>query len=144
MPLFENELRSCDVLPGAAMHRVDKIEDFLARCYFCSLNRPRTPIAHQLLSRNRFLVAHNELRVDVTLGTNRIGVWGLRPQRGPGAEPLALTCAPKASAQTQSPHPPLHQPKSFRSACRRWSAAADWRAYSRRYRRNSTMLFRST
>ena len=27
---------------------------------------------------------------DASLGTNKIGVWGLRPQRGPGAEPLAF------------------------------------------------------
>ena len=27
---------------------------------------------------------------NANLGTNKIGVWGLRPQRGPGAAPLAF------------------------------------------------------
>src|SRR5450755_3262885 len=28
---------------------------------------------------------------EAALGTDKIGVWGLRPQRGPGAEPLAFS-----------------------------------------------------
>jgi hypothetical protein len=30
------------------------------------------------------------LGADASIGANKIGVWGLRPQRGPGAEPLAF------------------------------------------------------
>src|SRR5271168_3921157 len=45
------------------------------------------------------------LAIEASLGTNKIGVWGLRPQRGPGAEPLALLLSPKTLA---FPPPPGH------------------------------------
>ena len=44
---------------------------------------------------------------DAALGTDKIGVWGLRPQRGPGAEPLAflLPCLTYLSAYGAEPWP---------------------------------------
>jgi hypothetical protein len=46
--------------------------------------------------------------VNVARGTNKIGVWGLRPQRGPGAEPLALTSPlkPPPACQTSPQRKP--------------------------------------
>src|SRR5271167_1698023 len=46
--------------------------------------RPQTPLALRGGSSTIKLAAN------ASLGTNKIGVWGLRPQRGPGAEPLAF------------------------------------------------------
>src|ERR1700678_97013 len=47
---------------------------------------------------------------DANLGTNKIGVWGLRPQLGPGAEPLALPCL-KETPPHSTPHPARSPPR---------------------------------